>query len=440
MKKIICCPESLVPETIKSGDQYFSLYSSITPKREGIGHIAINLKREIRKAGFTPSVRAWDFTSIALSVAAADMSCKRSQSADGWTRQIELDICLCEPLVWFGQKKLLESTLRFLTGDFWTLNFFPNGEAPPQPRKSKVKTYDANCVSLVSGGVDSLVGAIDLTRKGEAPLFVSKTVLGDKSFQSEIAMKLGAQDRHLQWSYPKPKGFPKDSEASTRGRSVIFFAYAVLAASTLESNLDGPVDIYVPENGFISLNVPLNPGRMGTLSTKTTHPVYLNGLQKIWDAVNINAKLRFPHEYQFKTKGELLEGCLDKTLLAELIPHSTSCGRFGTYKRTHCGRCVPCMVRRAAFIKAGLPDTTDIASTTGKQYVFDDLSVSGLQKGANDIGALATAYLRYRKYGINRYIGGSLAFSPKDERSKYEGVVKRGLDEVGQLLINHGVI
>ncbi len=438
MKKFICCPKNFIPDTVKEGEKYFSLYSSINPRRENVGHIAINLKREIRKAGFSPSVLAWDFTTIALSVAAADMSVKRSQSSDGWTRQIELDIYLCEPLVWFSQKKSLEATFHFLTGDFWKLNFYPNGESPPQPQARQKRTYNADSVSLLSGGMDSLIGAIDLTCLGKKPLFVSKIATGDKDIQREIALKLNAKDRHFQWSYARRT--PCESESSTRGRSIIFFAYAVLAASAIEDNIDGHVDIYVPENGFISLNTPLNPGRAGTLSTKTTHPVYMSGLQAIWDAVNLKARLCFPNEYQFKTKGELLEGCLDQTILAKLIPHSTSCGRYGTYKRTHCGRCVPCMVRRAAFLKAGQPDITAIASITGKQYICEDLSISGLHSGANDIGAVAIAYLKYKKYGIRHFTGGSLSFAAVGQRAKYEDVVKRGLDELGQLLLGHGVI
>lgn len=440
MKKFICCPPTSIPDDISDGKEYFSLYSSIKPKRVGVGHIAIDLKRQIRKAGFTPTTLAWDFTSIALSVAAADMSCKRLLSADGWTRQIELDIYLCEPLIWFSQKSLLEDTFRFLTGDFWKLNFFPNGEPPPKPRAKDIKTYDANCVSLVSGGMDSLIGAIDLTNNGEKPLFVSKIVHSDRQFQSEIARKLGAQDRHFQWSYPKPKGFAYGSEGSTRGRSLIFFAYAVLAASSLYKNIHAPINIFVPENGFISLNLALNPGRLGTLSTKTTHPVYLNGLQEIFDAVGINAKLKSPYDYQFKTKGELLEGCMDQKILKELVPESTSCGRYGVYKRTHCGRCIPCLVRRAAFLKAKRTDVTAISKITKVRYKFSDLSISGLEKGPNDIGAAATAYLRYKEQGINKFIGGGLAFSPANIRLKYEGVIKRGLDEIGALLIKHGVV
>ena len=47
-------------------------------------------------------------------------------------------------------------------------------------------------------------------------------------------------------------------ESTTRGRSFLFFALAALAAS----GLGGQPVIYVPENGLISLNVPLDPLRV----------------------------------------------------------------------------------------------------------------------------------------------------------------------------------
>src|SRR5690606_14706649 len=100
-------------------------------------------------------------------------------------------------------------------------------------------------------------------------------------------------------------------------RSIVFFAFALLASSVVPRAKGSSVEIFVPENGFISLNVPLNPGRFGSFSTKTTHPVFLRGLQAVWDAVGIPATLKMP--YQFFTKGELLENCADQQVLQKLI-------------------------------------------------------------------------------------------------------------------------
>ena len=283
-----------------------------------------------------------------------------------------------------------------------------------------------------------MAGAIDLAASGKKPIFISKIVPGDKEIQSRIASELGAVSRHFQWSFASRSRI--ESEGSTRGRSIVFFAYAALAASAIEENVNGPVKIFVPEHGFISLNVALNPARLGSLSTKTTHPIYLGGLQEIWNAVNINAELIFPFDYQFKTKGEILAGCLDKAKLVDLIADSTSCGRYRTYNKTHCGRCIPCLVRRAAFLRAGIADNTALSKNTQKKYIFEDLKLLTSDKSAIDLRAAATAYLRYKEKGIGQVVGGALSFSSPNERSKYEGVVARGLNEVGQLLIEYGVL
>ena len=67
------------------------------------------------------------------------------------------------------------------------------------------------------------------------------------------------------------------------------------------------VELLIPENGFISLNIPLTPLRVGTFSTRTTHPLFISQMQDILDALGINVRLSNP--YQFKTKGEMLHEC-----------------------------------------------------------------------------------------------------------------------------------
>lgn len=241
----------------------------------------------------------------------------------------------------------IKVALRFLTGDFWKLTLADGGYPPPRPKAPVM--FDADCVCLLSGGLDSLVGALNLTEEGRHPLLVSQTAKGDKETQSLFATGLGGNERHLQWNQNiRPK--VEDIEGSTRGRSIGFFAFAAVAAdylATVKVGLPKPVEVFVPENGLISLNVPLNPGRMGSLSTKTTHPVFMERLQKLWDALGIPAVLRLP--YAAMTKGEMMAACQVPDVLAQVASQATSCGRFVRNGYKHCGRCVPCLVRRASF-------------------------------------------------------------------------------------------
>lgn len=426
MRRIICAPGHLIPKQLEKDTKYFATYSN--PRRDNIGYFGTSLVKDVRKAGLHPSEEVWDFNTIALAVASADKSITRMGSADGWTREIDLTIHLCNPNIWETARTELERTLRFLTGDFWNLTF--NGDGINPPRAKKRKQYNCDCVSLLSGGVDSLVGAIDLTTDKRKPIFVSQVVSGDAQTQRDYAEKIRHESPHFQWNqniHP-PRG---EYERSTRGRSIVFFAFAAIAASAIESNPEAPTDIYIPENGFISLNIPLNPGRMGSFSTKTTHPVYMKGLQNIWNKTGINLQLKMP--YQYKTKGEVLVECKNQKLLKNLVFQSVSCGKYRVYKMQHCGRCVPCLVRRAA-----INHWRKIDNTSGGYYSPE---LERIEHGnPDDVGALANACIIAEKNGIKRLISGNLSFADHQSRKDFEAVFSRGLNEIKQLLRKKRVI
>jgi len=424
MSKVVCTPPHLIPEHLADGVEYFAMFKS--SGRQEVSTVGTGILRDVEMSGLGPDLRTWDFATFVLAVSAADLAVPRAPCADGWTRVIQLNVALVDPEPFAQIAPLLQEMLRFLTGDFWHLSFEEGGM--PAPASTAPKVFEANCVSLLSGGVDSLVGAIDLSHQGRQPLFVSQMAKGDSETQVRYAMKLGAAERHLQWNHNIRVVHP--TERSTRGRSIVFFAFAALAASALATEQQ-PVKVFVPENGFISLNIPLNAGRVGSLSTKTTHPVFLERLQKVWTALDLQAELVRP--YAFKTKGELLAECLDQATLGELVGESTSCGRFGYYNYTHCGRCVPCLVRRSSFLRAGVPDTTE-------EYHFPKLNTAGRKNGANDIGAVAAAVLRNETLGVRRLTSGQLSFASTTDRAQYEGVVARGLSELGVLLRQEKVL
>ena len=425
MTPVICLNSQAIPKTRKRGATYFSLYKNTG--YQDVGYIAQDWPKRLSLDGLTPTARVWDFVTIAFSAIAADQSVSRSTTVDGWTRSIELTVSVFDRTPWAAQRERLESALGFLTGDIWKLDIRGNGVPPPTARRKA--PLGGDCVTLLSGGMDSLVGGIDLTRQGRTPIFVSQIVKGDAPTQLLYAQKLKAAGRPHQWS---PRiSVPSDSERSTRARSIGFLAFASLASTIIAPGGGSPVDIIVPENGFISLNVPLSPGRLGSLSTRTTHPVFLKLIQEIWLSAGIPARIAFP--YGFKTKGELMQQCLDQGLLRELAGRSTSCSRFLRHGYKHCGRCIPCLVRRAAFLRAGIPDTT-------KKYVSRKIKVGGDVSEADDVGAVAAACVRNAKEGSRRFCAGSVAFADSATRDQFEAVVSRGLEELSVLLRQHGVL
>lgn len=347
----------------------------------------------------------------------------RNTSADGWTRTIQLSVGLHEPMRWQPWKVELEQLLKVLTGDYWTLNFTDAGLPPPQGRLV-AKPWD--CVSLLSGGLDSLIGGLDLFAQGRNPLFVSQLAHEDSERQRRYAALLGGADSHYQWSHGI--SFSGAKEPSTRGRSLAFYAFAVLAASKLSAPRP---TIYIPENGFICVNPPLVPGRVSSLSTRTTHPLFISQLQQVLDGVGVDVQLELP--YRFKTKGQMMNDCLDQGRLQALASDTTSCGRFRTYNRTHCGRCVPCMIRRAAF-------NTWTSGQDGTNYVFSNLVNSDKSSGPDDPMAVALAVLQAKEKGVDRFLGASLAFASISERPQYRSVLTNGLHELEALLTGDGLL
>lgn len=424
--KVLCSDKCDFPAELEKNCFYFSFFEN--SGNPNIGTIGQELLKNIQKNGIRPSIEAFDFLRIALAINAADQVCERAHSQDGWTREIELEISLCDTTKWEILKPQFHTMLRKLTGDFWSL-IFTNCNKQftwKEPNLDKLKYYnEATCVSLLSGGMDSLIGGIDLVSDGEKPIFVSQIVRDDRQKQIQYAKAFKASERHLQWSHATR--FRARSERSSRARSIVFYAFALLATELLTNQ--NPRKIIVPENGFISLNVPLDLGRFGSLSTKTTHPLILKSLQEIWQQVGLNVELFNP--YQFMTKGEMVLECKDSKLLKRYISSTTSCSRYLTYGHMHCGRCVPCMVRRAAFKAGNMVDST--------KYSIKKLAKGGIENDANDISAVAMACLMKEKKGI-RYFAGSLAFAEPETATLYEKVVETGVNELHSLLKYHKVI
>lgn len=421
MTKVFCAPAAALPGEFEDDEHVFAFYKSA--KRKGVGTVAQGWRGSLKRKGFAPSGATWDFVQFCLAVCAADLACLRRSSSDGWTRTIELTVALHAPVPWAPWKKHAEDLLKVLTGDYWTLNFVDGGAPPPD---GKPQAIPQDCISLLSGGLDSLIGGIDLVAQGRRPLFVSQLAHEDSQRQRGYAEMLGGPAAHWQWSHGI--SFVGQREASTRARSLAFYAFAVLAASRLSGR---PAEVYVPENGFICVNPPLVPGRVSSLSTRTTHPLFIDMLQQLLTGLGVPVNLVLP--YRFKTKGQMLSECQDQGLLRHWAADSTSCGRFRTYNRVHCGRCVPCMIRKSAFLAwDGSLDTT--------KYVFPSLKDSGKSSGPDDPMAAALAVLSAREKGLNRYLGATLAFAPVHERAAYRQVLGDGLGELEALLQRDGLL
>lgn len=404
----------------------------------GIGQILDQLmQREMY-----PSETAIDLAILAATVTAADTRISRQKDAqDSWSREIDLYMPVCDAELWSDNAQLIERILRFLTGDIWRVSFRPRQKEMKSliERHPKLLGATMDTVCLFSGGLDSFVGAIDLLENGKNPIFVSHYKDASTKSQEVCAAKLSKLygdlgPRHIRAnvSFDKNDLSGLGTETTTRGRSFIFFALATLAADAI----DGTTPIYVPENGLISLNVPLDPLRLGAWSTRTTHPFYMARWQELLDNLCLGAQLLNP--YRFNTKGEMLSGSANPIFLAKNYNITISCssitkGRWKKQPPGHCGYCTPCLVRRASIEAAFGKDST--------KYGIPDLYASplnGKKAEATDVRAFQMIQRRLSNNqnlaGVLIHKTGSLGDYSKSEISDYADVFKRGISEVGAIV------
>jgi 7-cyano-7-deazaguanine synthase in queuosine biosynthesis len=423
--KLVCAPKDYA--FAAAGDAVeVILYDHADRQTRGAAGAAV--KDEIVREKLHAATRAWDFLSLALSVTAADLAGHRNTSPDGWTREFELAISVADPDFWNAQRELVRNLLGFLTTDRWQISFMGGGISPV-PEGESVRPKE-DCVTLLSGGLDSFIGSIDLVANGKHPFAVSQVVTGDAANQRNFARAIGGGLRHLQVNH-NARVPDSESPPSQRARSLIFVAYGMLVATTLARYHAGrSVTLYVCENGFISINPPLTGARLGSLSTRTTHPVFLGLVQQLIDAAGL--RIRVENPYQLKTKGEMLHDCTNKTLLRAHASETTSCGRFKQFGYIHCGRCVPCLVRRAAFRASGMTDKT--------KYVYVDLGRDDKDyAGFDDVRSVAMALAEVKSDGLDAWIGTSLSTTLLGDIGPLQAMVGRGLKELGALFKFHGV-
>lgn len=331
------------------------------------------LVNELRKLDIYPSETGFDAVIIGLMVYIADMKIsRRKQSQDSWTREITLSVPVYNAK-WEEHKKTLERMLRFLTGDIWTLAFEKRKIEFAEKEKENQRIEKYKVASLFSGGMGSLIAAINYMEQGQPTLLVSHA--GEprvRSWQTDLLHILDTyypdipHENAYLWTSLGDIELPEaDEDKNQRSRSFLFIVIALLAMSgTKNCN-----HLLMPENGLIALNVPLDCTRIGSHSTRTTHPFYL----KLWNEISQNIfGFSISNPYWNKTKGEMAAECLNKDELKVAIEKSFSCSSVNNAnirsgRSQHCGHCLPCIIRRAAMHHA-------FGDYDSSEYLYSDVS------------------------------------------------------------------
>ena len=334
--------------------------SSFTP---GIGP-------SLGKFGPVPDLNI-DVVRVALAAFAADRSVLREGKGSNWNqRDLELNVPVSDPNSWTAVADELAGVLGFLSGDRWTL-LFTQGKSPVEPIALPDTNGAPKRVVLLSGGADSAIGGLySRSQLGQDEHHIllshfSNTMLApiQRHVASEIERLIPGPGQqhvvvHLGRRNGRIDGSSYPSEPTSRSRSLLFLALGLAVASIHQ------VPLWIPENGFASLNPPLGLERLGSLSTRTTHPAFLQRLSALLTKVGAHAVIENP--FARVTKGEMYErvvGLVGTDEASKFLSATHSCALTGQRDKhisaaVPCGICYGCVLRRASFSASGVADLT----------------------------------------------------------------------------------
>jgi len=362
-----------------------------------------------------------DLLHLSVFVYAADRAVSRDAFMDSWTRRLELVMPVRDINLWNSVKQDLTKMLEFLTGDIWNFSFTNRREHLIQDATVEMRDH-YGYVSLLSGGLDSFIGAIDILEANHLDTVFLSWYGGGKSTrptQTEL-QRIIANHYHLnEESFAEFYLSIKCSEENTmRSRSFFLLTHAL---AMCYEKLTVKNRILVPENGFISLNPPLTDARLGSSTTKTTHPFFIRSMNALLSKLGFEVIIENP--YRFYTKGQMLLNCKNQLLLSENIDKTISCAHPDRANNItkHCGYCWPCVIRRAAIKRSGLVDKT-IYGILREVQVSVQKKLKPYKMFLSDTCSLSPEFLLMKTGPIS------------DNYEKYANIIKAGIDEIKEII------
>lgn len=323
--------------------------------------------------GGTPASLLVDLLEIAATVYFADIYVPRDRLL---SRDLVLLIPVRHPDLWSANAKALERVVSFLSRNFVEFRFLPlRGEKGSKAKFSL--SSDDRCVALFSGGLDSFVGATRLLEDKRSPVLISHypapklraiqkrasdKLRSDHARLAALPVLVGRAGKAL--SKLHQLGDPPEQVLYQHTRSFLFMSLAACVALQ-----KGIADVYVHENGPVALNPTFSEAR---INTRTTHPVFFEYFKDLIRSV-FNVDLEIHNPFSLMTKGETVELLEDRW--TDALSSTNSCWSYARvpvwaqqvglkgFKGGHCGRCLPCVWRRAAVHHAGLDSNDDLYLT-----------------------------------------------------------------------------
>jgi 7-cyano-7-deazaguanine synthase in queuosine biosynthesis len=353
---------------------------------------------QIREKGldtrFDPIAR--DFVRIAAAVNLADRQVRRSTRSGHRPRSFNVTVTVSDVALWRRVSQLVEAMASFASQDLWRLEFAQSERtagilAEPAPA--------ADVVALFSGGLDSLCGAAHLTGRDEDVLLLTHSPPSRERVDTMVRqlpklLRGGTPSRfHLGSISVVPE---QRDTAGRRSRFQEFtrrtrpFLYLSIAAAA--AIVSGARRVQMSENGALGSSLPFRRSHYGPRITRQGHSFMLEGFEKIVAALRPDhPPVRFVNPFSASTKGEACKLLLASPMVAKATLSCEYSGqqiaRLKAWSQLNglsahriarvrqCGLCVPCIVRRAALKRAGLPDPA------GDYYFHADRTLKRIQSG-----------------------------------------------------------
>ena len=349
--------------------------------------INIGLPHLVRQVNcyFPPRIK--DLLEIAGYVYAADRMTKRGQPIQleyqGWSRKFHFFIKVRDHKFWQKKtiKESLSKILTYTTGDLsYEFSFLEGGKDVGQSMlfddpNFKLVKKENTAISLFSGGLDSLAGALELLHTTDNDLILvshQSNNFAITKIQNSIYNLLSNDYPGRVQRFPFTCSLSGDRAIEETQRSRIFL-YTSIAFSLM--SLANEKTIHVYENGMTSLNFPKRQDMMNARSSRTTHPQTIFLLEAFFNSIS-KEKIKIKQPFFYITKAEVIERIHLYGKINYLNSTITCTKTFNISKKTspanHCGICSQCIDRRFASISTGLDDYDAIYDVDILQDSIDD--------------------------------------------------------------------
>lgn len=325
-----------------------------------------------------------DLLLVATIVYVADTKITRGSKtdlfADKWTRDFHVVLPVWDFGFWNTThiKELLCDTLNFLSGDTFSFKFVKKTSGDPFQGalqfKEPMEPYsEVDEVVLFSGGIDSLAATIESIQENCHPILVSHRSAPTIDRRQKNLVEL-LRSKFSNWIFPHVSmwvsraGGGRSVEFSQRTRSFLFTSLGVTAAKMLDIN-----SVKLCDNGIVSINLPQSGQTYSTLLSRSTHPRYIEKIQRLMQAITEDSSLSIINTLLFKTKKEVME-FLANSGHPDLLQETISCAHTEgkTRLQPHCGVCSQCIDRRFNSIASGLTQY-DLVDRYEKDIFIDSL-------------------------------------------------------------------